>query len=252
MLTAPIRGTISAMIDYRKHPKKTTFYCFSPPVMLATFLFEIGAAVYILVRHKLSRVTVLAGLILICLALFQIAEWNVCEGAFGLSRMGWSKLGYVAITLLPPLGFHLLALIVREKKRWLMAVPYMVGAVFVWYFLAGTEAITESTCGGNYVIFHLQHSVISWYTLYYYGLLVVGVYYAFRHARLQRQQNIKRAVAGIGIGYLLFIVPTTLVVLLKPETIHGVPSVMCGFAVSLAAMLVAVTLPAYHGPARRK
>lgn len=240
------------MNNHNKDHKKTTFYCFSPPIMLATFVFEIAAAVYTLVRYKMSQTTLLATLILICLAVFQMAEWNVCEGAFGLSSMGWSKLGYVAITLLPPLGFHLLTLIVHEKNRWLIGLPYMVGAVFVWYFLAATQAISGAACGGNYVIFHLQPTVVSWYTLYYYGLLVMGMYYAFHHARLHPEQNVRRAIAGIGIGYLLFIVPTTLVVLLKPETVRGIPSIMCGFAVSLAALLVAVTLPANFSQTRHK
>ena len=87
-----------------KYINTNSLHCFSPPVMLATFLIEISLAVYVTWRYQLTAVTRLATAILFFLALFQLAEWNVCEGSFGIDSLGWSRLGYIAITMLPPLG----------------------------------------------------------------------------------------------------------------------------------------------------
>ena len=84
---------------------KLNLYCFSPPVMIATFAIEIGLAVYALWRYKLNLISRLAVAILVCLAAFQLAEFNVCEGGW-IDRELASRLGYVAITALPPLGLH--------------------------------------------------------------------------------------------------------------------------------------------------
>src|SRR5262245_15307458 len=55
-----------------------TFYCFSPPVMLATFIVEIALAAFVFVRYRTSRFGKVGGLILILLAVFQFAEYRVC------------------------------------------------------------------------------------------------------------------------------------------------------------------------------
>ena len=47
------------------------------------------------------------------------------------------------------------------------------------------------------------------------------------------------------IGYVLFMVPTTFVNIVDPSTISGIPSIMCGFAVLLAATLAGKVLPEY-------
>ena len=90
-----------------KYFKTNTFGCFSPPVMIATFVIEIALAVYVNWRYKFNNITKLAISILFFLAVFQLAEYNVCEGSFGIDSLSWARVGYVAITMLPPLGFHL-------------------------------------------------------------------------------------------------------------------------------------------------
>ena len=68
--------------------RKPKLYCFSPPVMIATFVIEVSLAIYTLWRYKLNPVTRLTVALLVCLAIFQLAEYNVCEGALLLSGVG--------------------------------------------------------------------------------------------------------------------------------------------------------------------
>ena len=108
--------------------KKPKLYCFSPPVMLATLAIEIILAIYTFWRYKLNAVTRIAMALLICLALFQWAEYNVCEGTIFLDNLGWAKLGYVAITMLPPLGIHLIYQLSGDKRRWIPVLGYILAA----------------------------------------------------------------------------------------------------------------------------
>jgi len=71
--------------------------------MLATFIIEIILAIYTLVRYKMTTLVRLATAIISLLALFQLAEFNVC-GRSSASALVWSRIGYVAITLVPPLA----------------------------------------------------------------------------------------------------------------------------------------------------
>jgi hypothetical protein len=45
------------------------------------------------------------------------------------------------------------------------------------------------------------------------------------------------------LAYLSLLVPTTTVNLINPETVRGIPSIMCGFAVIFALILGLYILP---------
>ncbi len=212
--------------------------CFSPFVMLATFAIEIILALYTLWRYKLNEVGRLAAALLFFLALFQLAEYNVCEAGW-IDSITASRIGYVAITMLPPLGIHLAYALAGAKKRALMWPAYLNGAAFIVFFLFIGYALTGNTCLGNYVIFQVAPDAAWLYGLYYYGWLLAGIWLC---AKLQTPKT-KAALWGLAIGYLVFIVPTTLANLVDPETIKGIPSIMCGFAVLFALSLAFWILP---------
>ncbi|MDO4773537.1 MAG: histidine kinase N-terminal 7TM domain-containing protein [Candidatus Saccharibacteria bacterium] len=229
-----------------RNMKDLRLSCFSPPVMIATFAIEIILAVHTLWRYKLNPVSRVAAVLLVCLATFQLAEYNVCEGTTLLDSAGWARLGYVAITLLPPLGIHLIARMTGDTRRWPILGAYGLGAIFVSYFLLATGGISAGACLGNYVIFEQGHGTSLWYGIYYYGLLFAGIYYAYAMSQ-QATPSIKRALWSLIAGYAAFMAPTTLVNIIDPSTIAGIPSIMCGFAVILALILSGFVLPEWHG-----
>lgn len=221
---------------------KTTLYCFSPPVMLATFLIEVGLIVYTLWRYKLNTISKLVVAMLAFLAIFQMAEYMVC-GGLGISGVSWAQVGFVAITLLPPLGIHLATEINGGKHHWLALTSYGTAAVFVSFFILVSSAVDRQVCGGNYIIFNM-HSSIAWlYGLYYYGWLMVGVIYTWTQANHTKNKGVKRGLQTFTAGYALFMLPTTTVNVIDPSTIRGIPSIMCGFAVLFAFTIVFWTLP---------
>lgn len=213
--------------------------------MLTTFAVEMVMAVYILWRYGLNRVTRLVSLILLNLAVFQIAEFMVCEGALGLGSLEWARIGYVAITLLPPLGIHLGLRLSGRSNPALLAATYGSAAVFAAIFLFVGQGMESQVCLGNYVIFSIASWAVWPYALYYYGWLLVGSWLAFSYAGKTKKRHVKSALNGLAVGYAAFIVPTTIVNVIDPTTIAGIPSIMCGFAVLLAFCLVFWVLPAY-------
>lgn len=225
--------------------KPGQLYCFSPLVMLATFIIEIICAIYIIARYKLNPVSRLAVLILVGLAIFQLAEYNVCEGAFGVDSLTWARIGYVAITTLPPLGLHLATRIAGKKQPKLVAGAYLAGLVFAGIFLFVGHGMQSQICLGNYVIFEIAQWAVIPYFLYYYGLLLITVCYSWFMAGRIKKTNIKAALISLAIGYLAFILPTTAVNIIDPSTIAGIPSIMCGFAVILAVILTGFVVPRY-------
>jgi hypothetical protein len=223
------------------HKSGIVLGCFSPPVMVATFIVEVTLAIYALVRYKLTPVTRLIAAILLLLATFQLAEFNVCTG----SGIGWewSRIGYVAITLLPPLGIHLIYAIAAPRRRPLLLLANATGAAFMLYFLFFTDTLTGHTCMGNYVFFQISHDAAWLYAFYYYGWLLAGVILSWRLLPGVRKPSLRKALTGVVAGYAAFILPTTAVNLLSPATTRGIPSIMCGFAIIMALIIALYVLP---------
>lgn len=229
-------------------------YCFSPPVMLATLLIELTFAAYVLWRYKFTPIARLIVSLLLLLAVFQGTEFLLC-GGFAVNGGVWSRIGYGAITLLPPLGIHLVYLLANKKAGVLVAASYISAAAFLGYFAFVTQAISGHTCYANYVAFDTATGSTLPYTLYYYGWLFVGTFLTFTWApKLDKHR--RAALYSLMAGYLALLVPTTTVTLLWNETLAAVPSIMCGFAIILAGLLTLKVTPESiklrkHGPALR-
>jgi hypothetical protein len=227
--------------------KSTQLNCFSPPVMLATFSVEIIMAVYTIWRYKMTVVTRLVTVALAMLALFQLSEYYDCTG-LGINAADWSRVGYAAITTLPPLGLHLLYKLAGKPNRRLVFAAYGTMVGFIGLFLLGRGIFRGYQCTGNYVIFQLNLHPAWAYGTYYYGWLFtaigLGMHWANQllgkgKVELKRLQTVRALIAG----YLVFLVPTALANTLHPETRRGIPSIMCGFAVLFALILTFYILP---------
>ena len=221
--------------------RRKNLYCFSPPVMLATFAIEICLAMYVFWRYELTRVNRLAIALFVFLAIFQLAEYMVC-GGLGMTANTWARIGYVSITILPPLGVHLAFALAGKRNRLLTSGVYLVGVAFMGYFLLATNVFTGSECLGNYVIFQLGTTASHLYSIYYYGLLLFAIGLCWRFAN-KATSGRKKALQTFIAGYVLFMLPTTIVNTVSPATIAGIPSIMCGFAVLLALVVAFWVLP---------
>lgn len=220
--------------------KTNTFFCFSPPVMLMTFLLEFILALYVLIRYKKSPVVYITVLILCLLSVFQLAEYMLC-GGLGLSNVEWAKLGYMAITILPALGIHLILALAKEKAVAFLIAAYASAGSYVLYFALASQSVIARECAPNYALFDTQGYGAFLYALYYYGWLLVALLLAAYMARKHPKKA--HVMKWMVAGYSSFIIPTTLANLINPSTMSAIPSIMCGFAIILAVILVWRVLP---------
>ena len=215
--------------------------------MLATLTIEFGLAAYALWRYKLNQITKLIIALLVNLAIFQMAEYFVCTN-YGNDPLLWSKVGFVAITALPPLGLHAMHRLAGKPVGNMVKIAYGTMAGFIVFFLTYKYAFVGHQCQGNYVIFQLGSGVAGAYSVYYYGWMFASMSLGVRWAnelKLAGAKSMKKleTVRALIVGYLVFIVPVAVVNTIKPETTNGIPSIMCGFAVLLALILGLYILP---------
>lgn len=204
--------------------------------MIATCIIEIALLVYTVYRYKLTPLTRIVLATLGLLALFQASEFIVC-GANATTVNLWSRIGYIAITLLPPLGIHLIYTISKRIPAWTVWAAYGSGIAFALVFGFSESAFQGHVCAGNYAVFQLQSGIGGLYFAYYYFWLTLGIV-ASIYISATATVRIRKALLLQAVGYLSFLLPTGIVNAIHPETIRGIPSVMCGFAVIYALILV--------------
>jgi hypothetical protein len=133
-----------------------------------------------------------------------------------------------------------------KPRRRMVATAYASMAAFVVFFLAFPGVFDNYQCTGNYVIFRLRPRAGGIYWVYYMGWIFTAVIYGMHWANeFRRLGNIRklRVVQALILGWLVFLVPTAVANIVNPATRSGIPSVMCGFAVLFALVLVLYILP---------
>ncbi len=180
-------------------------------------------------------------LLLVFLGIFQLAEYLVCETV--VSGLSWARVGYMSITMLPPLGISLAMAIANKKSIIGEIVMYAGAAAFIGYWGFSGWGISADQCEVNYVFFQANSGAMWLYGTYYFVLLGVGVFLSLLWAAQATARRTKLALYWLTVGYLVFIIPTTVVAILDPVTRASVPSIMCGFAVFLALVLIFAVIP---------
>ena len=227
-----------------KKEKSAIFYCFSPLVMLTTFILEFLAAFFILLTGKETKINTIIILILLLLGAFQFAEYSICE-SFGFNADAWGRIGFISIALLPPLGLHLAYAVAHKKAKWPVGLAY--GTALSWILLFLTNDIVQNqVCTENYLIFNMKENIGGAFFAYYYVWLLSGALAAFIFARQLKKGPQKLALYWFIAGYASFVIPATAIWIFSASAARGLPSIMCGFALVLAVILTLRVSPLAH------
>lgn len=225
-----------------KEKGRVKFYCFSPLVMIITFFIEITLAIYSFIKSRESKSDMAIVITLVFLAVFQLSEYQICDGR---SMLLWSRIGLFAITFLPVLGIYLVSRL--NKNTFMLKIGTLIAIAFALVFTLSPNAVNNASCTGNYIILDINSKVIGFYGYYYFGFLLLGIWLSLKGIKNQENQDkVRKALKWFIIGYLSFILPLTLAYIFLPITRVAVESIMCGFAVIFAFILTFKVAPIYY------
>lgn len=182
----------------------------------------------------MNMLTRLVAVLLFFLAMFQLSEYFVCDSGYDAPL--WSRIGFVSITLLPPIGIHLIHTLAGKAWNNITGAAYGMAIVWVGVFAFFEHAFSGHQCLGNYVIFQVRPGLGGLYFAYYYLWLAIGTWLAYQYAKTVKKKD-KESLYMLTLGYLTLLIPTTTFNLLAPNTQRGIPSIMCGFAIILATIV---------------
>ena len=231
-------------MNIKQKNKHMILRCFTPLVALATFAIEIILALFVLVKYRKTTIGILSIGFLVSLALFQLAEFVICGTHVGAPI--WSRIGFASTAFLPVIGLHYIYYINSITKTWLLKLLYILTILLAIGFFLPSDPYFGYACLGTYVQFTVTsvfHRVYLWHYIVIVGSsLFILLVYIFS----KRKQHIRRLNVWMLVAYLLFLIPTYTLVVLQVITGKDVPSILCGFAILAALVVVGKILPIYY------
>lgn len=223
---------------------RSTFYCFTPAVSLGTFLIEFILAIYIVGRYKMTQFNRLAVILLLLLGLFQFAEYMMCKTD---QMQFWGEIGISAITLLPALGLHLITIMTRKSR--LVPTGYFLATLII-FSVHNMSFLNDFHCTDKFVVLQYGNPQNIIYTIYYFGFLLIGLKIMIQH--IYSKKKFAKELVWMILGYLSFILPTAFIYFFSRITFYAIPSIMCGFALIFAFILVFKVVPEYNKSKKSK
>jgi hypothetical protein len=147
------------------------------------------------------------------------------------------RMGLVAITFLPPLGI-LLTSYICDLKHWInwSGIVFAVG-LSIFYSVV-PDAFTELTCNPFYATY--SYPLGNVYGIFYFGYIawafILIIIAAIRNKSQSRTALNKKGIYVL-IGYLSFLIPMGLTILIDYTTLSALESIMCKYAILLAVTL---------------
>jgi hypothetical protein len=218
---------------------------YSPLLAIVTGILELLAGIYVFfgLRTGRKRILVPVGMIFLFLAGYQFAEVAVCSN---LGKKIWTQLAFFDITWLPPLGLWLAARLSGPRNRWMKtaaAVDFALAAAFSIWILADPGSITKSVCELVIARYFPVARFDFAYALFYQASLLVTIFGAAAGMAFSADLILRKHLASLQMGLLGFIFPAFAVRILSDDADGGLmPSVMCHFAIVLAAALFVLVL----------
>ena len=226
-----------------KKDHKNIFYCFTPLVSLATFIVEFIFAVYTLIKYRKTEFGRVSIFVLLALASFQLPEYLLCQSNQSAYRNVLIQIGFIGTAFLPPLGLHLVNLLNDKKYTKLVSFGYIFASFTTILILASKAGDFVHACTGKYVKFGLGSLAEKFYSgtylIFITSAIVILLYYILKNKNLALNM-------WMLVTFLVFLIPAYVLYFFSFYPSDGLPSVMCGFAIFAALILLLKILPKYH------
>ena len=198
---------------------------------LIIFIIELSILTYVILKNRDHPYFKWIAVTLSLLLLYQLAEFVICAtGAEFAIRMS-----HVIITFLPPVGYHFAVKITKWPKKDYL-IFYLAAIGFSIHFLFVEGAVIFLDCNFVFADFDTP-SVPLLYATYYSGTMLYSIGFLVNNFKNENENGDRGMMKLLLFGYLSFIVPMLITLLLNRAYETLVTSVMCKFAFPFAILL---------------
>lgn len=215
--------------------------CYTPPISFATACIEFFLAIYMRVRYKRARMVKFGSVFMMLLGGYQFTEFLLCTTPF---TELWTKAGFVIYSFLPAVALHSILFQTRKKiTPTSIAFIYAMPVIAVLTAMVPDVMVANGVCNTIFVTTHtFQATPIGalsfWaYSIYYAGFIIASAVMSFNAYLSARNKHERKLFVYYPVAVALMTVPTFIFIVLFPHFGFRFPSVLCHFALLLAAVV---------------
>lgn len=201
-------------------------------ISLLIFCIELVLLINVLIFSK-SKLKSNLVLILSLLAAYQFFEFLIC--GMNLQTGFVIYLAFVSITFLPPSGLVLAMRVNKIKKSKYSGLIYSPAIFFTLYYLLTIKEFRIRECSVIYASYHYPLGFL--YGLFYYLPIGLSIIIFIKGIIKQSDKTLKKQNLILFIGFLSFLIPMVLALLIYPDSVNFIESLMCKFAFALAVII---------------
>jgi hypothetical protein len=214
---------------------------YNPFLSVGTAALEISAAVWALRGPGRKPIVRTTAAILFFLAAYQIIEAALCTGIFPMIGSFLPRLAFIVVAWLPPTGLLLVAHL--YPTRTMTVYRYAYGMfLFCLALVVGIAIeksfVTASVCMIVFARYTNPTPLYGLYGLFYQGGLMSMLFLSAYGVTVCDDHRQRLLLGQVLLGCLAFIFPSLVTIAVIPVADNALPSIMCHFALLLAAFLV--------------
>lgn len=205
---------------------------YSGILSLLIFCIELFLIINVFYFSK-SKYKNLSLTILVLLALYQFFEFFIC-----IMNLKWGLvvyLAFVTISFLPPTGLLLLMKVNKIEIKKFKGLIFAPAIFFIIYYLFNVNKFYVQKC--SIIFASYSYPLEFLYGLFYYIPIAVALYIGIRNYFLTDDKKLKKQNLILVLGYLIFLVPTIITLLIHTDSINFIESLMCKFAFGLSLII---------------
>jgi len=217
--------------------------CYTPPISFATAAIEFTLAIYMRVRYKQARMAKFGPVFMTLLGSYQFSEFLMCVTPYVEL---WTKVGFVAYSFLPAVGLHSVLYHLKKKlSHTKIAFIYAVPALAVVGALTPGIMVAQTLCETVFVTSHIFPNtdigfLAFWaYSVYYAGFIIASTVISFNAYLVNRGRKDRVLFLYYPAAIMSMTIPTFVFLVLVPHFGFRFPSILCHFALLLAAIIFA-------------
>jgi hypothetical protein len=197
---------------------------------LTLFISElIILTIVIYKNHDHPQFVIISSLILILMS-YQLLEYAICK----TSSENIVKVAFLLITFLPPRTYQLATQLAKWPHKDYI-IGYILGVACCLYFLVVPDGLVFLNCNVCYATFLIK---IRWtYSAYYFGILLYAMIFLAFQIIKQEEEMIKKQLIILLLGYLLFLVPMIVLLIINFDYHFYLTSLLCKLAFLFAIIL---------------
>ena len=198
---------------------------------LVFFIIEFSLLLIALIKNRDHPYANTIYSLMTLLQIYQLTEFLLC---IGIDENIVGRIAITSITLLPPIGYYLSAKLSNWKIKdywiWLS-----IGFAISLYYIFAPISMTLNSCNPFYAIYNIPFGLH--YGIYYFGIILLAILLVVIQIFRKKIQYGNKGGIGLLIGFLSFLIPMALTVLIEENALFAIPSIMCKYAILLAITL---------------